>query len=117
LRQTVVYIIPLVEDFEIFAVGDEAAPVEEVYSTLEGGTSISASLDAAIFARITEERLAVGKSLVGLPNLTLYVNLEMFIDTTVGDFQSNGGCRPSEFSAVAGWDPSLGSVRRDTMLG
>jgi tripeptidyl-peptidase-1 len=52
---------------------------------LKGGTSMSTPLVAAIFTRINDERLAVGKSPIGFVNPTLYANPQIFNDITVGD--------------------------------
>jgi len=84
---------------------------------MEGGTSMSAPLVAAIFTRINEERLAVGKKPIGFANPTLYDNPQMFNDITVGD-QRNGGCGTIGFSAVEGWDPvtGLGTPRYEDWL-
>jgi subtilase family serine protease len=68
---------------------------------LKGGTSMSTPLVAAIFTRINDERLAVGKSPIGFVNPTLYANPQIFNDITVGD-QSLGSCGPNFFSCVEG---------------
>lgn len=92
---------------DVSAVGDNAALVVEGFDTLEGGTSMSAPLVAAIFTRINEERLNVGKSPIGFANPTLYANPQIFNDITIGD-QSLGGCGTNGFSCVPGWDPVTG---------
>jgi hypothetical protein len=84
---------------DVSAVGDNAALVVEGFNTFEGGTSMSAPLVAAIFTRINDERIAVGKGPIGFANPTLYANPQMFNDITVGD-QSLGGCGTNGFSCV-----------------
>ena len=83
----------------VSAVGDNAALVVGGSDIMEGGTSMSAPLVAAIFTRINEERIAAGKSSIGFANPTLYANPQMFNDITVGD-QSQGGCGTNGFSCV-----------------
>ncbi|KAI0880916.1 subtilisin-like protein [Annulohypoxylon maeteangense] len=69
------------------------------------GTSASTPLIGAMFNRINEERLAVGKSTIGFVNPVLYANSGIFEDITAGD---NGICGVKGFPAVEGWDPATG---------
>ncbi|KAI0844918.1 peptidase S8/S53 domain-containing protein [Daldinia vernicosa] len=63
------------------------------------GTSAATPLVGAIFNRINEERLAVGKSTVGFVNPVLYANPGMFDDLVTGD---NSMCDIEGFNAVKG---------------
>ena len=72
---------------------------------LEGGTSASTPIVAAIVTLINNERLNAGKSTVGFINPTLYANPGAFNDITSGN---NIGCRTNGFAAVEGWDPVTG---------
>ncbi|GFP58602.1 tripeptidyl-peptidase sed1 [Trichoderma asperellum] len=101
---------------DVSAVGDNGVVVNEGEQVLEGGTSMSAPLFAAILTRINEERITAGKSPVGFVNPALYSNPSMFNDITVGN-QAKGGpngdgaasaCGNTGFSAVTGWDPVTG---------
>ena len=93
---------------DVSAVGDNGVVVSAGEASARGrGTSMAAPLVAAIFTRINEERLAVGKSRIGFVNPTLYANPQMFNDITVGN-QTNGGCGTDGFSCVPGWDPVTG---------
>ncbi|EHK50837.1 hypothetical protein TRIATDRAFT_145909 [Trichoderma atroviride IMI 206040] len=101
---------------DVSAVGDNGVVVNEGEQVLEGGTSMSAPLFAAILTRINEERINAGKSPVGFVNPALYSNPSMFTDITVGN-QAKGGpngdgaasaCGNTGFSAVSGWDPVTG---------
>ncbi|KAI0893070.1 subtilisin-like protein [Annulohypoxylon nitens] len=69
------------------------------------GTSAATPLIGAMFNRINEERLAVGKSTIGFVNPVLYANPGIFEDITAGD---NGICGVEGFKAVEGWDPTTG---------
>lgn len=101
---------------DVSAVGDNGVVFNEGEQVIEGGTSMSAPLFAAILTRINEERINAGKSPVGFVNPALYSNPSMFNDITVGN-QSKGGpngdsgasaCGNTGFSAVTGWDPVTG---------
>ncbi|QUC20437.1 uncharacterized protein UV8b_04678 [Ustilaginoidea virens] len=115
---------------DISAAGDNGVVVLGGKVGLIGGTSMSAPIVAAIFNRINEERLNVGKGPIGFANPALYAasdqKLNLFNDVTVGD-QSLGGafgsrypsaCGNSGFSAVKGWDPvtGLGTPKYQAML-
>lgn len=102
---------------DVSAVGDNGAIVGRGDHFLEGGTSMSAPLVAAIFTRINEERIHAGKGPIGFANPTLYAHPEMFRDITIGN-QAGGGCGTDGFSAVEGWDPvtGLGTPKYDVML-
>lgn len=69
------------------------------------GTSAATPLIGAMFNRINEERLAVGKSTVGFVNPVLYANPVIFNDIATGN---NSICGMEGFSAVEGWDPASG---------
>ncbi|KAE9375731.1 subtilisin-like protein [Stipitochalara longipes BDJ] len=70
---------------DMSANGVNGALVYSQSPTTLGGTSMSTPLVAAIFIRINDERLAVGKSPIGFVNPTLYANPQTFNDITVGD--------------------------------
>lgn len=84
--------------------------------SIDGGTSESSPLVAAIFTRINEERIAKGKKPLGFVNPAIYSHPEAFNDITKGN-QALGGpdsddqpskCGNDGFSAVPGWDPVTG---------
>ncbi|KAI1851872.1 hypothetical protein JX266_002725 [Neoarthrinium moseri] len=66
----------------------------------EGGTSASAPIFAALVTRINEERLKIGKSVVGFVNPVLYAHPEVFNDIVNG---TNPGCDTQGFSCAPGW--------------
>lgn len=73
------------------------------------GTSMSTPIVAAMFNRINEERLDVGKSPVGFVNPALYAHYEMFNDITIGNQGDGHGCTTKHgFSTAPGWDPVTG---------
>ncbi|KAK4547340.1 hypothetical protein LTR36_000996 [Oleoguttula mirabilis] len=90
---------------DVAAVGDNIAVYSGGVFKLNGGTSASTPIFAAIINRINEERLAVGKSTLGFLNPTLYAHPEILNDITNG---TNPGCGTLGFSAVKGWDPVTG---------
>lgn len=73
-----------------------------------GGTSMSAPIFAAILNRINEERLNVGKKVIGFANPALYKNPSAFRDVTLGAHLGDATCNGKGFSAVEGWDPITG---------
>jgi tripeptidyl-peptidase-1 len=85
---------------DVSAVGHNGALVVRGHDILAGGTSMSAPLVAALFTRINDERIAVGKGPIGFANPTLYANPQMFNDINVGDQSQGGGCGTSGFSCV-----------------
>lgn len=105
---------------DIAALGDNGLVVsgQEIY--LSGGTSMSAPIIGAIFTRINEQRLNLGKGPVGFVNPALYkayaTQKNFYNDITEGN-QALGGaasdrgpsaCGNNGFSAVQGWDPVTG---------
>lgn len=67
----------------------------------EIGTSASTPIVAALFNRIIEERLRVGKGPVGFVNPTLYQHPEALNDVVHG---KNGFCcKDCGFEAAPGW--------------
>lgn len=86
--------------------------------TLMDGTSMSCPLFASILNRINEERLKIGKPVVGFVNPALYRNPSMFRDVTIGGHFGVGTCKGKGFSAVEGWDPvtGLGTPRYPEMI-
>ncbi|KAG8410000.1 hypothetical protein J3458_019071 [Metarhizium acridum] len=95
---------------DISAIGDNGVVVVGGEQGTSGGTSMSAPLVAAIFNRINEERLNIGKSPVGFINPALYkaYSKNAFNDITKGDQPGGGGCGTTGFSAASGWDPVTG---------
>lgn len=96
---------------------DRAAVLETAW-----GTSMSTPIVAAMFNRINEERLEIGKKPLGFINPALYKAYAkgLFTDVVEGD-QSPGGhaCGTNKgFSAAPGWDPvtGLGILKYDKML-
>ncbi|KAM3547160.1 hypothetical protein MY1884_009698 [Beauveria asiatica] len=86
---------------------------------LNGGTSMSAPIFAAIINRINEERISAGKKPLGFVNPALYRNPSMFNDITSGDQSGgNGNCNGKGFKAASGWDSvtGLGTPKYPEML-
>lgn len=82
----------------------------------DSGTSFAAPIVGAIFNRIIEERLRVGKGPLGFLNPTLYQNPEAFTDVVEG---GNGFCSPEDgFLCAPGWDPvtGLGTPQYEKLL-
>ena len=103
---------------DLAAVGNNGAMVYVKDNYTGDGTSMSTPIVAAIFTRINDERLAVGKKPVGWVNPTLYANPQMFNDITIGN-QSRVPCGTNVFfSCTPGWDPvtGLGTPKYDAML-
>lgn len=69
---------------------------------------MSAPIFAAILNRINEERLNVGKKVIGFANPALYKNPSAFRDVTLGAQTGDATCNGKGFSAVEGWDPVTG---------
>lgn len=112
---------------DVAAVGDNGLVVWRGRVQPFGGTSMSAPIVAAIFNRINEKRLSLGKGPIGFANIGLYQALQdhkdkpreqpsLYNDVTVGN-QALGGygddryysaCGNVGFSAVPGWDPVTG---------
>lgn len=90
---------------DVAANGDNIATYIGGNFTLEGGTSASSPIFAAIVNRIVEARLKIGKGPVGFVNPVLYAHPEVLNDIKNG---SNPGCGSAGFSAVKGWDPVTG---------
>lgn len=115
---------------DIAAVGDNGVVVVGGRLGLSGGTSMSAPIVAAIFNRINEERLNMGKGPIGFANPALYQaseqKLPLFTDVVKGDQRLGGAygsrypsaCGNNGFSAVKGWDPvtGLGTPNYPAML-
>ena len=74
-------------------------------TSIKGGTSASAPIVAALFNRIVEERLRVGKGPLGFVNPTLYQNPGVLNHIVEGN---NRACRAKGFDCAAGWDPVTG---------
>ncbi|KAI1643203.1 subtilisin-like protein [Daldinia loculata] len=90
---------------DISALGKNVAVAVLGELDVADGTSAATPLVGAMFNRINEERLAVGKSTVGFVNPVLYANPEIFDDIVTGD---NSICDMEGFKAVEGWDPTSG---------
>lgn len=90
---------------DVAAVGDNLAVYVGGEFTLEGGTSASSPIFAAIVNRIVEERIKHGKGPLGFINPTLYEHPYVLNDITNG---TNPGCGTEGFSAAKGWDPVTG---------
>lgn len=90
---------------DVAANGDNIAVYVGGNFTLEGGTSASSPIFAALVTRINEERIKAGKGPMGFINPTLYQHPEVLNDITNG---TNPGCGTNGFSAVSGWDPVTG---------
>jgi tripeptidyl-peptidase-1 len=90
---------------DVGAVGDNLVIFNRGMPVLIGGASASAPVWASLTNRINEERLAAGKSAVGLVNPALYTNPGVMDDITTGN---NPGCNLNRFSASTGWDPVTG---------
>ena len=82
-----------------------------IHNTFSGGslgTSFAAPLLAAIFNRINEERIRVGKRPVGFVNPTLYQHPELLNDIVSGHNPGWKCSRNYGFDCTAGWDPVTG---------
>ncbi|KAF2163435.1 hypothetical protein M409DRAFT_37264 [Zasmidium cellare ATCC 36951] len=90
---------------DVAANGDNIATYTGGSFGLQGGTSASTPIFAAIVTRINEERLRVGKRPVGFLNPALYANPWVLNDITNG---TNKACLGQGFEAVQGWDPVTG---------
>jgi tripeptidyl-peptidase I len=90
---------------DVAANGDNIATYVGGKARLEGGTSASTPIFAAIVNRINEERIAKGKNTVGFINPTLYKHPHVLNDIKNG---TNPGCGTVGFAAVKGWDPVTG---------
>ncbi|KAG6001526.1 hypothetical protein E4U21_004117 [Claviceps maximensis] len=107
---------------DLSALGEKGVIVSGGKMGLLGGTSMSAPIVAAMFNRINEERMKLGKGPVGLINPALYKAYDAklmnppFNDVTQGDQRLGGPydarnpsiCGNNGFSAVEGWDPVTG---------
>lgn len=104
---------------DVAALGDNGLVASNGELVLYGGTSMSAPIVAAIFNRINEKRLSVGKGPIGFANPALYALSKKkgsFQDVTVGDQRLGGigsdrrysSCGNNGFSCVPGWDPVTG---------
>ncbi|KAI4864437.1 subtilisin-like protein [Hypoxylon rubiginosum] len=100
---------------DISALGKNVAVAVLGELGVSDGTSAATPIIGAMFNRINEERLAVGKSTVGFVNPVLYANPGIFNDITTGN---NSICDMEGFSAVEGWDPAsgLGTPSYPTLL-
>lgn len=93
---------------DLAAVGVNIATAVDGELSLQGGTSASAPLFAAMLNLINEERLAANKSTVGFANPVLYSYAsQIFQDITQGNNDMCGGLVEG-FAAVPGWDPVTG---------
>ncbi|KAI8965487.1 subtilisin-like protein [Daldinia sp. FL1419] len=90
---------------DISALGKNVAVAVLGELDVADGTSAATPLVGAMFNRINEERLAIGKSIVGFVNPVLYANPDIFDDIVTGD---NSMCAIEGFKAVEGWDPTSG---------
>lgn len=90
---------------DVVALGKNIAVAVLGVLEVADGTSAATPLIGAMFNRINEERLAVGKSTVGFVNPVLYANPDIFNDVTTGN---NSICGMEAFQAVKGWDPASG---------
>lgn len=110
---------------DISALGDNGLVAYRGKLILSGGTSMSAPIIGAIFTRINEQRLALGKGPIGWANPALYAAYDkirekefvgFFHDVTVGNQYLGGvasargysACGNVGFSCVPGWDPVSG---------
>ncbi|KAJ4154749.1 hypothetical protein LMH87_000028 [Akanthomyces muscarius] len=94
---------------DVAALGDNGAMVVNGRKILNGGTSMSAPIFAAIINRINEERISADKKPLGFINPALYKNPSMFNDITSGDQTGgSGNCNGKGFKAASGWDPVTG---------
>ncbi|XWX01507.1 hypothetical protein V2A60_009535 [Cordyceps javanica] len=104
---------------DVAALGDNGAMIINGRQVLNGGTSMSAPIFAAIINRINEERISAGKKPLGFINPALYKNPSMFNDITSGDQSGGSGtCQGKGFEAASGWDPvtGLGTPKYPEML-
>ncbi|TQV95436.1 aorsin [Cordyceps javanica] len=104
---------------DVAALGDNGAMIINGRQVLNGGTSMSAPIFAAIINRINEERISAGKKPLGFVNPALYKNPSMFNDITSGDQSGGSGtCQGKGFEAASGWDPvtGLGTPKYPEML-
>ncbi|KAG5927880.1 hypothetical protein E4U42_001678 [Claviceps africana] len=117
---------------DLSALGDNGVVVVGGQAGRIGGTSMAAPIVAAIFNRINEERMNLGKGPVGHINPALYKAYDtkmqdpIFRDVTKGDQRLGGPysqrypslCGNNGFSAVEGFDPvtGLGTPRYPQML-
>ena len=93
---------------DVSALGGTGTPycvyfVSGVFSV--AGTSASAPVVAAIFARLNGLRLSAGKPPLGFLNPWIYQNADAFFDVVSG---VNKGRGDDGFTAVKGWDPASG---------
>lgn len=96
---------------DVSAVGQNILTVISGHAELEGGTSASAPIFAAIITRINDERIAVGKKPVGFVNPVLYANPDVLHDITQGSNPTEVNCGVAGrtgFVASPGWDPVSG---------
>ncbi|CEJ79839.1 hypothetical protein VHEMI00055 [[Torrubiella] hemipterigena] len=110
---------------DISALGDNGLVAYRGKLGLSGGTSMSAPIIGAIFTRINEQRLSLGKGPIGWVNPALYGAYDkirskdfvgFFHDVTVGNQYLGGvagdrgysACGNVGFSCVQGWDPVTG---------
>ncbi|KAK5135062.1 hypothetical protein LTR08_005722 [Meristemomyces frigidus] len=100
---------------DVAANGDNLATYVDGNFTLEGGTSASSPIFAALVNRINEERIKAGKGPVGFINPVLYNNPGVLNDIVNG---TNPGCGTDGFSCAEGWDPvtGLGTANYPKML-
>ncbi|KAM3511443.1 hypothetical protein MY11210_004935 [Beauveria gryllotalpidicola] len=76
---------------DISALGDNAVIAYDWGVGFGAGTSLSTPIVAAIFTRINEELIAVGKPPIGFANPALYANPGMLNDVTVGSQDDDYG--------------------------
>lgn len=100
---------------DLSANGQNIAFVTQETKGVTDGTSASSPLVAAIFNRINEERISIGKPPVGFINPAIYSHPEAFTDITKGDQRLGGiidgrfhNCGNNGFNATEGWDPVTG---------
>lgn len=85
----------------VYTVGTNVATFSRNGYTPDDGTSASTPIVAALFNRIIEERLRVGKGPLGFVNPTLYKHSEALNDVVHG---KNGYCHKDDgFAAAPGW--------------
>jgi tripeptidyl-peptidase-1 len=87
---------------DVAANGDNIAVYKGGKFILEGGTSASSPIFAALVTRINEERIKSGKGPVGFINPVLYQHPGVLNDIVNG---TNPGCGTDGFSCAPGWDP------------
>ncbi|KAK0625070.1 Pro-kumamolisin, activation domain-containing protein [Bombardia bombarda] len=90
---------------DVAAIGDNYRIITAGYAQRVAGTSVAVPIWASVLTLVNEERLAMGKGVVGFVQPVLYQHPEVFNDITKG---SNPGCGSAGFQVKEGWDPVTG---------